>query len=263
MNLLIIFSSALLFVAAIETKAEELKPKNEMFQPELMFRRMRSNFEGALKNQENPLSKIFGSQLFKTSETGGLEKSSYGASQSAGALGSTDFGLASLKRSADSYIRPEEESSSIFSKGGSEKMVKLMSNPSELLDVIAKHFNLDSVKLKEQVGRSVSLGTETLMSPALIGVQIIEKVFVPDKCRLKLMCNVGRSITKIRNDSIFRIQPKHTDSSHYMRAFTQGFHGNDCEGAFPNCEPTLQKPYENFMASAGQTFASRKNKSSA
>lgn len=277
MYLLITFGLIILFAQlSMQVKAEEVQQKGNGFEPASVFRQMRSNFESVLNNKENPLSRFFGAQHFKSFAGGPKveaalaesQKNNYATLESSIPVKEVKGSVTPVKvsRSTERHARPTEEeeevSAGVFTKGNSEKVIKILSNPTELLDLIAKHFNLDAEKLKAQVGKSVTLGTETLISPALVGVQIIEKVFVPDKCRLKLMCNLGRYVTGMRNDSIFRFQPKHTESSHYMRAFTQGFHGNDCEGAFPQCEPKLQKPYEDFIASARQTFASRGNKSS-
>lgn len=168
----------------------------------------------------------------------------------------------SLETASVTQQASTSQQSNFFSIKGSEKLFSILSKPDEMLKLIAKHFNLDHEKLKKQVGQSVSLGAETVISRALVGIQIIEKVFVPDNCRLKLMCQAGAYVTaRLQGSSLLlKLQPKHIESSHFVRAFSEGGGGKDCEGAFPNCEPKLQKPYEDLIRSARETLApSRKH----
>lgn len=255
--LLIVCSSAVLLSAFLhQVRGEEFIRDAES----VMWSQMGPTFDGLIQNLDNS-----GLRFKRSGEsTGGsqsqpVRKTSNNRNQevktsarSASNLGATNSEISIVKKEQQALTKDN-----LFQLKGAGSFMSILSKPNEMLKLIAKHFNLDQEKLKKQIGQSISLGAESIISPALVGIQIIEKVFVPDHCRLKLMCQAGAYVTarlQGNNSLMFKLQPKHIESSHFVRAFSEGHGGKDCEGAFPNCEPRLQKPYEDLMRSARETL---------
>lgn len=124
-----------------------------------------------------------------------------------------------------------------------EKLSKYIFNPFEFVKAIAIHFKIPLEKFLEAVGKPLVFGVEAFLQPIVIIIKIIEKVFVPDACRLKFFCQLGNKLDYIR-DHVLKFSTHFLESTTHFKAFSDGVVGRDCEAIFPNCEPKLKKSFE-------------------
>lgn len=122
---------------------------------------------------------------------------------------------------------------------------KLMLNPVALVKKISHDFQLPKNKLIEKVGKGLIFGTEALFSPVIACLKIIEKVFRPDACRLKYVCQFGSRLDFMK-ETIFKLSPNFLEGSSHLKALSYGITGRDCAQTFADCDPTLQDSYKDL-----------------
>lgn len=122
---------------------------------------------------------------------------------------------------------------------------KLMLNPVALIKKISHEFNLPKSKLIEKVGKTLVFGAEALFSPVIACIKIIEKVFVPDACRLKFVCQFGGRLGFMR-ETMLKLSPGFIEGSSHLKALSYGIIGRDCAQTFADCEPTLRESYKDL-----------------
>lgn len=125
------------------------------------------------------------------------------------------------------------------------EVTKYLFNPFEMVKSISSHFKLPLDKFIEKIGNGLVLGVEALLHPIVVTVKIVEKVFVPDACRLKFFCSMGSHLNFIR-DTVLKFSPSLLEGSSQLKALTDGIKGESCESVFSNCEMKLKKPFENL-----------------
>lgn len=147
---------------------------------------------------------------------------------------------------AKEIVKLEEKTTTeldFFSIKGLTNWSKLLFNPFELVKALAATFKLDLAVLVDQIGASAIWGIEAAFSPVLAGIKILEKVLVPNSCKLKFMCDLGTKVGFMR-DTMLKFTPAFIGGSLNLRAFTDGVIGRNCVEAFPLCTPDLKKPFE-------------------
>lgn len=164
---------------------------------------------------------------------------------------SDDFGKPSETKSSTSAL--EKKVAGGLPKDIGE-WVKLIFNPIELVKAICVHFKLDLEKFTALVGKGMVFGVEALLTPLVITMKIIEKVFVPDACRLRFICKMGTHLEFIK-EHVLKFSSNFLEGSSQIKAFSDGIVGRDCESAFPSCanggELKLKKPFEELKAESG------------
>lgn len=129
------------------------------------------------------------------------------------------------------------------------KFFELLLKPLELLKAIAEHFMLPFKAFVDLVLKGMVFGVEVAFSPLLVTFRIIEKVFVPDACRLRLMCQIGLHLKALK-ETVLLYTPHFLETSAHIKALSDGIVGRDCEATFIACEPKLKKPFEELKAHA-------------
>lgn len=129
------------------------------------------------------------------------------------------------------------------------KFFDLLLKPAELIKAIAEHFALPLKEFFELLCKGLVFGVEVMLSPILVTIKIIEKVFVPDTCRLKFMCHIGTHLDVLREQAL-KFSPKFIETSAHIKAFTDGIVGRDCESTFIACEPKLKEPFAKLKTGA-------------
>lgn len=131
----------------------------------------------------------------------------------------------------------------IFKNPG--ELIKSLLNPIELVKAICAKYKLHSGKFIELVGKPLLFGMEAALSPFTITIKIIEKVFVPDSCRLHFICKIGSNISFIK-DHIPKFSSNFGEGSSLIKAFGEGLLGEECASKFvcESGEPKLKKEYE-------------------
>lgn len=145
-----------------------------------------------------------------------------------------------------------EQKSDMFSLNPLKNLgdfTKYLFNPLELVKSISNHFKLPLDKFIEKLGNGLVLGVEALLHPIVVTMKIVEKVFVPDACRLKFFCSMGTHLKFIR-ESVLRFSPSLLEGSSQLKALTDGIKGESCESVFSNCEMKLKKPFESLRNQA-------------
>jgi len=137
---------------------------------------------------------------------------------------------------------------------------KLILNPFELVKVICAHFKIPVDKTVEKIGKGLVFGAEALLHPIVASFKIVEKVFVPDVCRLKFICRIGADHFAFMRETMLKFSPSLLDGSTKIKAFSDGIIGRDCEVSFPNCDPTLKSPFA-FLKNAETGAAAAETKS--
>lgn len=128
---------------------------------------------------------------------------------------------------------------------------KLIFSPFELVKKISDAFKLPQEKFIEKLGKGLVFGVEAMLTPLVASLKIIEKVFVPDHCRLKFVCVVGSKFGFVK-DTITKFSPNLLGGSFHLKALTDGMAGQNCETLFKECEPRLKKPYEDLKSSSSR-----------
>lgn len=196
-----------------------------------MINVLRGNI-GGLRKKESPLS------------SGKLEGSS------ATSVGSSVVGAAPSATAAAVSTGKEEHGLGHHGLGHHfHKFFELLFKPVELIQAIAHHFTLPLKEFVELLFKGFVFGAEVALSPLLVSIKIIEKVFVPDACRLKFMCHIGTHLDLLR-ESVLLFSPHFLEQSHHIKALTDGISGRDCESTFIACEPKLKEPFEKLKGGA-------------
>lgn len=143
----------------------------------------------------------------------------------------------------DSHERDQPEQKDSFQQAG--EYAKLMLNPLALIKKISHDFNLPKNKLIQKVGKGLVFGAEALLSPVISCIKIIEKVFVPDACRLKFVCQFGSRLDFMR-ETMLKFSPHFIETSAHVKALSHGIIGRDCVQTYADCEPTLQGPFKDL-----------------
>lgn len=138
-----------------------------------------------------------------------------------------------------------EEKKELFDLKKFAEWTKLIFNPIELCKSISAHFKIPLEKFIEQLGSHLVYGVQTVLQPLMVTIKIIEKVFVADACRLKIICKMGTHLEFIRSH-VLKFSPGFLEGSTHIKALTDGIIGKDCEAVFPNCEPKLKKNFEDL-----------------
>lgn len=128
---------------------------------------------------------------------------------------------------------------------------QLIFSPFELVKKISDAFKLPQEKLVERIGKGLIFGAESLLTPLIASLKIIEKVFVPDHCRLKLLCQIGSKFNFVK-ETILRFSPNLLHGSAHLKAITDGMTGQNCGQVFKDCEPKLKRSYEDLKSSGPQ-----------
>lgn len=162
--------------------------------------------------------------------------------EGASATGSGSVVGAPPSATAAAVVHKEEEKHGLFGHHF-HKFFELLLKPAEFIKAIAEHFALPLKEFFELVVKGLVFGVEVLLSPILVTIKIIEKVFVPDTCRLKFMCHIGTHLDALREHAL-KFSPKFIETSVHLKAFTDGIVGRDCESTFIACEPKLKEPFE-------------------
>lgn len=139
---------------------------------------------------------------------------------------------------------------------------KLILNPVELVKAIGEFYKIPFDKFIEKIGTVIIFGTEVMLSPVVVSLKIIEKIFVPDACRLKFVCKIGGYLT-IFKEPVLKFSPTFLEGSAQLKALTDGIVGRDCETAF-TCgggEPKLKKPFEQLRGADNKYEAAASNNS--
>jgi hypothetical protein len=122
---------------------------------------------------------------------------------------------------------------------------KLMLNPMELMNRIARAFNLDRGEFTQAVGRGMNFGLETALQPPIVCVKIIEKVFVPDTCKLKFVCDMGKQMAMFKGQ-LPKFPDSYFEGAATAKALYDGASGRDCDHTYA-CDsgegPKLKKEF--------------------
>lgn len=124
--------------------------------------------------------------------------------------------------------------------------LKLALNPAELVRAIGRHFKLDPERFVAAVGTGLVFGLESAMTPLVVTLKVVERVFVPNVCRLRFICRMGSHLEFVR-ENVLRFSPNFLEGSSQVKAFAEGVAGRDCEVLFPCAgagEPKLRKQFE-------------------
>ena len=111
---------------------------------------------------------------------------------------------------------------------------KLIFSPFELVKKISDAFKLPQEKFIEKLGKGLVFGVEAMLTPLVASLKIIEKVFVPDHCRLKFVCLIGSKFSFVK-DTITKFSPNLLGGSFHLKALTDGMAGQNCETLFKEC----------------------------
>lgn len=131
-----------------------------------------------------------------------------------------------------------------------EEWTKYLFNPFEFCKAIIEHFKLPMEKFLEILGKPLVFGIEAMLHPLVTIIKIVEKVFVPDVCRLKFLCKMGTHALLIK-EHVLKFSSHFLEESLQIKALTDGIVGKDCEKLFPNCEPKLKKTFEDLKSGGG------------
>lgn len=126
-------------------------------------------------------------------------------------------------------------------------------SPFELVRKIADIFKISQEKLVEKLGKGLVFGAEALLTPVVASLKIIEKIFVPDACRMKLLCQIGNKFGFVK-DTVTKFSPNLLRGSAHTKALTEGISGQNCDHIFKECgEPKLKKPYDELTKSTSSS----------
>lgn len=156
-------------------------------------------------------------------------------------------GGAAPSATAAAVLKEEEAKELVHLKP--HEWFKLIFSPIELIKAIAAHFKLPLKGFVELITKGYFFAVEIVLSPVLVSLKIIEKVFVPDTCRLKFMCQIGTQLNLAR-DKVLQLSPHFIEGSHHVKALTDGIIGRDCDATFIACEPKLKKGFEELKTGA-------------
>jgi len=155
-------------------------------------------------------------------------------SKGAAATSSETAGAESSSVSASSTTTTEKE----------VDIFKHILNPVELIKAISIKFKINFGKLVKALGKPMVFGLEAALSPFTATIKIIEKVFVPDTCRMHFICRLGANISFLK-EHVPKFSPKFGDGSVLIKAFGEGMLGGDCFKKFvcESGEPKLKKEF--------------------
>lgn len=111
------------------------------------------------------------------------------------------------------------------------EIIKLLLNPFEFCAKIAEHFKLHFEKFFPMVSKGVNFGLELAIQPMILSLKIIEKVFVPDTCKLRYVCRLTKHMS-FSKEYIPTVSEKVLGESKMFRAMNDGIRGNDCEAVY-------------------------------
>lgn len=128
---------------------------------------------------------------------------------------------------------------------------KFMSNPSGLVDYVSTTFKLPKDKLNALLGEELLAKDGHPLSKSM---KILEKLFVPNECRLKVLCQVGIQLGQFK-EHLGKIPPQWFEGSGYYKALSHGLTGQDCLVAYATCKQSdeliLANPFASLSLSAG------------
>lgn len=137
---------------------------------------------------------------------------------------------------------------------GPAEIIKLLLSPVEFCKRVAKHYKLRYEKFILLLKKGATFGLEVALQPALLTFKIMEKIFVPDACKLKLICKYAHPLS-FTKEHLPKFSSKFLDSSHIVKAMNDGLHGHDCEVIYSGCgkngSPKLKKEYEQHNTGSG------------
>lgn len=165
--------------------------------------------------------------------------------------------MKSVSRHANEATYEEEQPNRKDPFYQASEYAKLMLNPIALIKKISHDFNLPKNKLIEKVGKGLVFGAEALFSPVIACIKIIEKVFMPDACRLKFVCQFGSRLDFMK-ETMLKFSPNFVEGSAHVKALSYGILGRDCAQTFADCEPTLHESYKDLKEPQQQQYEEEK-----
>lgn len=127
-----------------------------------------------------------------------------------------------------------------------EAFAELFSQPARLLVAICNFFTLPLRRVIDFVGKEIIIGKEAIARPIIASFKIFEKIFVPDACLLRKLCQCGKYLEFARN-SILQYSPKVLKGSDIIKSVTDGIIGQDCNVVYDNCELTIKPEIKKFV----------------
>lgn len=161
------------------------------------------------------------------------------------------FGLGAKKEAkreealSNPIQKKEEIREDLFDLKNPGEFLLLLLNPLELIDRIVVTFKLDKNEFFKVLSEQVQIGFEIALQPALLSVKITEKVFVPDTCKLKFICDLAKPVAILKGKKVPKLSPGFLDGANSIKALTDGLSGRQCDLLYPCTEssPKLKKEY--------------------